>query len=258
MDNCVVLGWGTVGRSTSKMFSIRKHFDRDPKRNNISLKRASEIRYHFVCLPTEVRGGRYKTDEIENLIVQIRDMGRQNVFVIRSTVYPGFAKYIQKKHDLNNIISNPEFLTESTWEQDALNPDFALIGGEVPNYINDVEGVYRSRFKGLDVFKTDTVTAELAKLAINGFYATKVVYANQMYDYAKTTGANYEKIKEVMYKRRWIGKNHLDIHHKGGRGAGGRCLPKDLNALAEYSGLPFLHQVRGLNQSYLQSSKKIK
>jgi nucleotide sugar dehydrogenase len=254
MDNAVIIGKGMVGNATAHAFGIKKHFD--IKGSNVTLKEAAENRYIFICLPTMVTNSRYHTRDIFDIIKQIAGYGKQNVFIVRSTVYPGFARSVMTRVGIRWVVSNPEFLTEDTWKEDIENPDIIVVGADTKSFLDDVWGIYKGRYKGAEIFKTDTVTAEMAKLVINGFYSTKVVFANQISDYAKNAKANYETIKNIMYARKWIGKNHLDVHHKGGRGAGGKCLPKDLEALREYSSLPLIHTVWGINKGYLMKGKK--
>ena len=157
---------------------------------------------------------------------------------------------------IHSVISNPEFLSEDTAEDDARHPDIVVVGGEQKNYIDDVVGIYQGSIKTAKIFTTDTITAEMSKYVINTFYATKTIFANQMFDLAQHVGANYETIKDIMYNRKWIGKNHLDIWHKGGRGAGGKCLKKDLDAFENYSKLKLLETVRKLNDEYLSKYPK--
>lgn len=260
MNNAVIVGLGMVGNATAHALGIKKYIDiqeKDaPEMELVDYKQAAECRYVFICLPTPTHNGRYKTDDILSVIDAIKQQGKQNVFIIRSTVYPGFARHAMRQLNTNSVVSNPEFLTEDTWKRDAEKPDVIVVGADQPNYLKDVVGIYQARHRGVDLIQTDTVTAEMAKLTVNGLYSTKVVFANQMYDYAKAAGANYETIKNLLYKRKWIGKNHLEVWHKDGRGAGGSCLPKDLEALSTYSGRPLFREVLRLNSKYLQETSK--
>jgi len=180
----------------------------------------------------------------------------QNVYIIRSTVIPGTNQHIQNLFHTSAVISNPEFLTESTAQEDAMHPDIVVIGGDQKNYVDDVRAVYEGHIKGSKIITTDSITAEMAKYSINTFYATKVVFANQMFDICQKVGANYETVKEVMYNRKWIGKNHLDIWHKGGRGASGKCLRKDLDAFENYSKSKLLETVKKINDELLSRYPK--
>jgi UDPglucose 6-dehydrogenase len=178
------------------------------------------------------------------------------VFIIRSTVLPGTCKRLIQNCHTEAIVHNPEFLTEATWKEDSEHPDIIVLGGERTNYIEDAESLYKARFRGsVDVFKTDTMTSETIKYAINCFYTTKVVFANQLYDYCQKFNINYETIKEAMYRRKWIGKNHLRIFDKDNkRGAGGKCLLKDTDAFATRSNIELLKLVNKLNKIYAGSN----
>lgn len=255
MQDAVCYGMGYVGKATAKAFSIPYHFTRhDP---NITLKDAAYKRYHFFCLPTPTVNGDCYRDDIIDLIRQLETIPHnQNVYIIRSTVIPGTARYIQSVVGTNAVVSNPEFLTESTWEEDALYPDLVIIGGDQKNYVDDVKGIYEAHIKTAKVITTDAITAEIIKYAINTFYATKVVFANQIFDICQRIGANYETVKDAMYSRKWIGKNHLDIWHNGGRGASGHCLPKDLEAFENYSKSDLLKEVKKINDKLLSRYPK--
>lgn len=259
MNNAVIVGLGMVGKATAHAFGIKKYIDRKDVDGfeRVGPGEAAENRYIFICLPTPVKNGNYFVDDIVSTIDAIRQQGRQNVFIIRSTVYPGFANSVREKLGIHSIVSNPEFLTEKTWKKDSEHPDLVVVGCDYPAYLKDVEGVYKARFKGTDIFVTDNITAEFVKLAVNGFYSTKVVYANQVYDHAQKINANYDMIRNIMYKRAWIGKNHLGVFHNGGRGAGGKCLGKDLEALADYTNLPLLREVEKLNKRYISKTGKV-
>lgn len=255
MDDAVIYGMGYVGRATAKAFFISHYFTRHDA--NITIKDAAYKRYHFLCLPTPTINGDCFRDDIIDLIRQLESIPHnQNVYIIRSTVIPGTARHIQEQLGIHSVISNPEFLTESTWEEDALHPDIVVIGGDQKNYVDDVRGIYEGHIKTAKIITTDSVTAELTKYAINTFYSTKVAFANQIFDICQHIGANYETLKDAMYNRKWIGKNHLDIWHKGGRGAAGKCLPKDLEAFENYSKSKLLKTVKDINDELLSRYPK--
>ncbi len=254
MNDAVCYGWGVVGKATAKAFAIPYFFSKSE--NNISLTEAATKRYHFICLPTPTVNGLCFTDDIVALIRQLEDIGNQHVYIIRSTVIPGTARHLMEQLGIHSVISNPEFLSEDTAEEDAKFPDIVVIGGEQKNYVDDVVGIYQGHIKTAKIFTTDTITAEMAKYAINTFYATKVVFANEIFEQCQKIGANYETIKNILYNRKWIGKNHLDIWDKGGRGAGGRCLRKDLDAFENYSKSKLLETVKKINDELLSKYPK--
>lgn len=253
-----VIGWGTVGKATAKTFGITKYYSRSE--SNITLEEVAGCDYIFICLPTPVnQWGEYYVDDIiafiEKLIVF--PAYKNAVVVIRSTVNPGFSQHLQRTCGVENIVSNPEFLSEDTWEEDAVRPELVVVGADKPELREKVQGLYGGRFKYNSPIVTDSVTAEMIKISLNGFFTTKVVFANAIYDYAQKTGANYETIKGVLQAHPWGSKNHFNVFHKGGRGAGGKCLRKDIAALANYSASMVLRAIYFENEDFLAESKKI-
>ena len=104
------------------------------------------------------------------------------------------------------------------------------------------------RIKGAPVILTDNISAELAKIALNGFFSTKVIYANTIYDVARRLGANYETIKSVFERHPFGFRNHAQVYYKGKRGVHGGCLPKDTRALQYYTGSELIKTVNQLNE----------
>lgn len=240
MDNaCVLGGTGYVGRATRLAFGIDKFYARHE--SNMTLEDCSNIKYIFICLPTPTINGKCFTDDIYALIKQIASYPRNvdNVLIIRSTVPPGFANYVQESLGIDNAVSNPEFLSESTWEADAKQPQIVIIGANNAKHREDVKAFYVGRFKYMKPLMTNNVTAELIKYTMNCFFSTKVLFFNEIFDFAQKVGANYEDVKLALESHPWGSKNHMQIEYKGRRGVHGSCLPKDLLSFAEMTESPF-------------------
>lgn len=253
MNNVCVVGYGIVGHATAQALGIKKHFDIHEERSNITLEEASKCRLVFVCLPSPVDyEGNYLLDDITQVVKQINDYGNGAIFVIRSTVYPGYAIFLQNQLGINYVLSNPEFLSEKTAEQDAKNPPFIIIGGLEGVFRDELKAFYESRIKGSEVIITDNTTAEMAKLALNAYFATKVIFANQLYDACniQANSANYETIKKIFEKHPFGPKNHFKIWFDGKRGVNGHCLPKDTEAFENYTKAPLIAAVNLLNKKY--------
>jgi UDPglucose 6-dehydrogenase len=253
-DALVIGGRGMIGGATMKALNIPYCFD--IKDSNISLKEGAKKLFCFICLPTPTdgRGLQQGIDEIRAIIQAVREFGGRNIFVIRSTVIPGTCRNLAETLDVM-VVSNPEFLTERTWRKDVMKPEMIVIGADDVPTRNAVLGIYK-RFKLSRKVVTDTVTAETLKYAFNTFYATKVVWANQLLDICQINGAKYKDIQRALHRHPWGSGNHLRAIHNRGRGAGGRCLPKDLEAFAKYANSDLLKEVQRLNRKYLQKSKK--
>jgi nucleotide sugar dehydrogenase len=255
MTDAIVLGNGIVGQATAKALDIPFYYDL--KGSNITLQEASRKLFCFICLPTDTDEQGQQTASrkvIHDYIAQMKGYGGRNIFVIRSTVLPGTARALAEEFNVM-VASNPEFLTENYWELDAVKPRLLVIGADVMAAQTALKNAWKD-VKCKIRITTDTVTAETIKYAFNTFMATKVVFANQMYDICETNGADYETIREVLHQHPWGSKHHLMPIHKGGRGAGGKCLPKDLKAFTKYSNSKLLQAVMDINNEYLSKSGK--
>lgn len=237
MSNACVIGYGVVGQATAEAFGIDKYYSRT--NSNITLEQAAGYRYIFICLPTPTLDGKCFTQDIEDVIRTICSYKGKNIFIIRSTVYPGFIKYMHQKYGINNLVSNPEFLSEDTAIEDAKNPKLIVLGGDYFKYLESVRAFYQARFKYGNYVITDSTTSELIKYALNTFFTTKVIFANELYDYTQKVKANYEAIKKVLTFHPWGSKNHFTVFYKDKRGVHGKCLPKDTEAFANLTGSPF-------------------
>lgn len=247
-DSVVIGGTGMVGHATMFALGIEHYYAKSTA--NVELKNITDYKYIFICLPTPTNGGKQDIKIIEHYLKLIKENYKNNVVIIRSTVLPGTCVKWIDTYKIK-IVHVPEFLTESSWMDDSKWPDIIVVGAEHDSLREEVAGIFKSRYKGSEYFLTDTITSETIKYGINCLYALKVVYANQLYDYCMGVGANYNTIMKAMYARKWIGKNHLDVWHNKERGAGGKCLEKDLTAFASESDLLLLKIAEMLNQKYL-------
>lgn len=252
MEKACIVGYGVVGQATAKVFGIRKHYDVQEERSNITLKDVANCEFVFICTPSPVdTDGTFLVQDILNLIRQIESYGTGATYIIRSTVYPGLANHVMSELGIGRVVSNPEFLTEETAGKDSKYPPFVLLGGIDGRYLQKVKGLYESVIKSGPIILTDNITAELTKLAMNSYFALKVIFANQIYDYSKQIGANYETLKSVLERHPYGPRNHFTIWFKGKRGVNGKCLPKDTSALSHYSGLELITKIVQLNQQYI-------
>ena len=95
----------------------------------------------------------------------------------------------------------------------------------------------------------------MLKYGLNTFFTTKVIFANELYDICQEEHCDYEFVKNVMYHHKWVGGNHLDVMHGGFRGAGGKCLPKDTNAIVAKYKTNLLRKVNEINKFLLGEKK---
>jgi len=173
---------------------------------------------------------------IENINQECKnDPGRNRpILVIKSTVPPGTTAEINKTSMLK-VCFSPEFLTEANSFDDFKNQTRIIIGGPRPA-TGKVKQMFRRAFPEIPIIKTGSNTAETVKYFINCFLATKVTFANEMYDICSAAGIDFDKVTEYALYDSRIGKSHLMVPGPDGdRGFGGHCFPKDMEALIYFA-----------------------
>lgn len=178
---------------------------------------------------------------------------------IKSTVMPGFTRRMAQMKQGYDIFYWPEFLDEDTAEEDFANPRRPHVIGydgpipnslktilETPGFLPPVEDT-GSQIPLKSVYFTSTRNAELIKLGTNFYYGMRVAFANIMADF----GMSQDAI-DIFKTDDRIGSWGLQVVHKGYRGYGGACLPKDINALAVWSDNPFIKGLIAYNNKLLE------
>jgi UDPglucose 6-dehydrogenase len=191
----------------------------------------------FLCLPTPMRkSGECDLSIVENCLSQI-DMIVQSlnkkdfIVIIKSTIPPGTTDRLNKSNKNINIVFNPEFLTEANAVNDYKNQNRIIIGGDRP-FTSKVKVVFEKVFPQVPIVKTSSTIAEMIKYLTNTFLATKVSFANEMYQICQELDIDYDKVIEYAKYDDRLGKSHWSVPGPDGDfGYGGHCFPKDVSAL---------------------------
>lgn len=242
----IIQGYGVVGRQTERILGAARRghaiYPFDPAVQPVG-DLPTEPDVVVVCTPC--RTGRL--DDLGWVIDR-----RPRHVVVRSTVTPaelGRVKAEGEAHEFS-VHHWPEFLTQSTADHDAFHPDKFLWGThdtEPGRFLDEFLGItYQAyRRRGIAVVTTPDVSS-LAKLAINSFYTLKTVFFNALWDTlgdrvgdGRVLEEYYEALTVAMGLDRRITLSHHEIWHGGYRGAGGKCLPKDLRNFTEVVASPY-------------------
>lgn len=242
--NAVVIGGlGIVGTATRRMLGIPWYYDHAG--SNVEMPTIKSLaKYVFLCVPTPTVQGHCDTSAIRTYFELL---GEGHIYIIRSTVIPGTARKLAEEFGVP-VVSNPEFLTEATADVECLRPDLIVLGADDEDALSVAWNDLDWPIPGSRAIFTDTVTAEFIKYAVNTFYAAKVIFANSLYEITANMGIDYDVVRDAMYARKWIGNNHLTVPWKGKRGVNGKCLPKDLEAFATFTGHDFFEFLVRLNR----------
>ena len=234
-----IIGQGFVGNAVyqkfKKYYNINT-YDLDSSKCNSSEQATLDNKIVFVCLPTPMdEVGRCNTSIVEYAVKRCFEFGITKTVVIKSTVSPGTCERLNQKYPSLQIVFNPEFLTERNAVKDYENQNRIILGGPRPA-TTELKQIFSKVFPNAHIIKTDSTHAEMVKYLTNSFLATKVSFANEIYEICSELDVDYDKVIEYATLDDRLGKSHWGVPgHDGDFGFGGHCLPKDLAALIHVS-----------------------
>ncbi|MFA6429377.1 MAG: hypothetical protein WCV84_02655 [Patescibacteria group bacterium] len=275
MSHLAIMGTGMVGGALYRYFQAqgKEAGQYDPPKGLVDTGVLAVADVIFIAVPTPFYLDGSGFDETF-LRAAMDVIPGQKTVVFKSTILPGTTDRFQELYPQHRILFNPEFLTEKTADYDMLNPNRQIVGYTAQSQ-GDAQMVLDLLPKAPFEKAMPAKAAEMVKYFGNAFYALKVAYANQMFDLCEKIGVAYDDVKEcAIAEPMMVGdrKNtHLEIFHKGYRGYGGKCLPKDTRSiiqLAERAGVDLallkaaesynnaLAETQGLNIKWEEGSPK--
>jgi UDPglucose 6-dehydrogenase len=199
---------------------------------------AKESEVVFISVPTPMQpSGAIDYTNIHSSVNQLLDYtkgaGRNPqdlLVVIRSTAVSGTTDKLAEQYPFR-FAFNPEFLREKHALEDMKNTDRVVLGANDQRSLEQAAAVYKPVFPNARFILTNTKTAEMIKYMANGMLTGQVALANEFYQICKAVGIDYDSVKQAVLLDPRIGRN-LDVPGPDGDlGFGGKCFPKDLNAL---------------------------
>jgi len=240
-----IIGQGFVGNAVYQKFKNYYEVLTYDLQARLCNSTSEEIFYKcdtiFVCLPTPMsEDGSCHLGIVE---AELRDLNEKCKFesaesnvvvktvIVKSTIPPGTTQKWNNQFEKLNIVFNPEFLTEANAVKDYENQTRILLGG--PRSITTtLKPLFAKVFPKASIIKTDSTYAEMVKYITNSFLATKVSFANEMYQICEGLGVDYDKVIEYACYDERLGKSHWAVPGPDGDfGYGGHCFPKDVKAL---------------------------
>ena len=229
-----VHGVGMVGGALSRYLKDEGYdvLEYDPFKG---LEDDFDVEIQFVAVPTPFENG-FDLSMLEEACANIAKVrgDKKTVIVIKSTALPGTTEHFQKNYPQYIFLFNPEFLVEKTADKDMRQPDRQILG-----YVNeDGRGACEKIMQILPRAPYEKIMkateAEMVKYFGNTFLATKVIFANMMYDFCEKHGIDYDSVKDAAAQDKRIGTSHLNVNLDGYRGYRGACFPKDVRAFIQH------------------------
>ena len=187
-----------------------------PKGFNDDLSGADVV-FVSIHVPTERDGAQ----DITLLKEIIRGLPDKPIF-IRTTILPGTSELLSRE-TARRVYFMPEFLTERTAYQDFCYQ---------PMVFSAESALLQRIFVDKKFVEMTSFEAEVCKYTHNVFGALKVTYFNGVYDYCQKNNADYGRVLAGVLLSGYINDVHTAVPGPDGKlGYGGKCFPKDVNAL---------------------------
>ena len=235
-----IIGYGFVGKALENGLKKNvKTFLVDPKlKTKVNELNSFLPEIIFICVPTPMNNdGTQMISILNNVITDISTLKFSPLVVIKSTVLPKHLSDIENSG--LEFIYNPEFLREKYANEDFINSELILFGGQ-KNLTDYLAEFYKNHTNCVNkkYQQTDLVSASLIKYSINTFLSNKVIFFNELYNVFEESGSkdSWDNITKIISSDKRIGASHMQAPgHDGKFGFGGPCLHKDCQALFSYS-----------------------
>lgn len=239
-----VIGLGFVGGSMKKSFEIKGvkviGYDKfkDEYKDNFNACLESDIA--FLALPTvfDEEKSEYDKSCIREVCTDLMKNEYKGIVVIKSTVEPTTTMMLSEEFPTLKFVHNPEFLTAATAFEDFHNQTHIVLGkGPVVSDedMNKLAKFYMELYPNAEMSFSSCTESESMKIFVNCFYSVKVQFFNELYLLCQIMECDYNVVKDLMLKNKWINPMHTDVPGPDGKlSYGGYCFPKDTNALLNH------------------------
>jgi UDPglucose 6-dehydrogenase len=230
-----IIGMGHVGKAMRQVFEafadiVEYDVATDSKYPDTELAGCD---FAVVCVSTPMQPDR--SCDIANVRDAVARLPLDRV-LLKSTVAPGTTDLLIAETG-KHICFSPEYFGESSYFSQfvAAGPaatPFVILGGSPEDRQSLIDDLCPALGPDKTYFQCSAIEAEVVKYMENAYLATKVTFVNEFYEICRAFGADWHTVREGWLLDPRIERAHTLVF-RDNRGFGGRCLPKDVNAVVE-------------------------
>lgn len=252
LPNVAVIGFGHVGRRVAGRLDAAVNLVVDDKqlveRPPLSLLASCSL--GIICVGTpQASDGSCDLTAVEGAVSH----APMDLLWIRSTVPPGTCDALARRYG-KRICHSPEFVGETDYSDSYDLESFLILGGNAQDRQAVLEVALRQRRPPDRIHLCSNTESELVKYMENAFLALRVGFVNEFHDLAETLGADWQTVREGWLLDPRVGRSHTMVFPHD-RGFGGKCLPKDVDAIRSLAAeldvsMPILDGLVDLNRRF--------
>lgn len=197
----------------------------------------SKVNVYFIAVPTPSdMDGNCDTKIIDEVLEELsNNITKKSIVIIKSTMVPGSCDKFSDKYDNLDIVLCPEFLRESTFQEDMYNAKFVLVGTKNESLKEEIVLLFKMMYLNnpyIEFYFKSYKECEIFKYTLNVQLALKVWYFNEINEMCQKLNVNYNNVKELFVLDNRIGNYGTEVPGPDGQyGFGKKCLPKETRGL---------------------------
>jgi UDPglucose 6-dehydrogenase len=224
----LLIGYGWVGQFCGKYFKTADIYTSE----GFQKKEFQHYDLAIISVPTPMNQetGQCNYSIIEECVDKFK--GSVDYFLTKSTVEIGTTDYLKEKYKVK-IAMSPEYVGETLGHPlvEPRRDAFQIIGGE-DETTTTIAGFWRTVLTAYaPILICTAIEAETIKYCENYRIMQAVDYWNDVYEICQTLGGKFDRVREGLTLDNRFTRTHSNVYPNN-RGWAGKCLPKDMNALA--------------------------
>jgi len=190
-----------------------------------------------VCVPTPMS---YTAECDTSIVKEVVQRLETPLILIKSTVPPGTTDRLREETG-KRIVFSPEFCGEPDYDpghnfqNTVANEPFYIFGGDSQDTSKLVDIIQRIAGPTKKYFQCTAKEAETIKYFENTFLGVKVLLSYEFHQICNAIGVDWNTVRSGWLLDPRVNPSHTSVFHDQGAPFGGKCLPKDINALVKFS-----------------------
>lgn len=230
----LLIGYGWVGQYMGKYFKHAHKVDSGGKitGQNGGWVDVESYDLAIISVPTPMNPetGQCDVSIVEEVVQKYKPI--VHTFLIKSTVEIGTTDRLADAYHVD-IAMSPEYVGETLGHPlvEPRRDAFQIIGGR-PEVAERIAGYFALVLHAsAPIYIVTAKEAEIIKYCENLWIMQRVDYWNDVYEICATMGSSFAKVREGLVLDPRFSRTHSFVYPNN-RGWSGKCLPKDMNALA--------------------------